>query len=307
MKDILLITNVAAGTHDEEVMQVAAQQLRQHTDVEIVETCDRGELDVALGELGDRVVVIAGGDGSLHLAVASLCAQGKLADATIGLIPLGTGNDFARGMRLPLDPVAAAEIVTGGQPRRTDILIDDSGNVVVNAVHVGVGADAARAAGRWKSTLGKVRLGKVGYRVGAVVAGFTTSGYHIKVEADGKVLTDGDRPVLQVGIGNSSRVGGGAPLAPDATPDDGVVDVVVSYAVSPRQRFRYGLQLRRGTHGQRADVDTTTARKVTVSGKPPFYCNADGELIGPLSERTWTVEPGAFTMLLPRPDQEGHD
>lgn len=306
VKDILVMTNVEAGTNDEEAVETAADRLRQSTDVEVVATCDRGEVDTALAALGERDLVVAGGDGSLHMAVASLHSQGTLKDTRIGLIPLGTGNDFARGTHIPLDPLEAADVITAGRDRRIDILVDDSGGVVVNAAHVGVGADAGREARGWKSALGKVNLRRLGYGVGAVIAGFKTTGYHLRVVADGKVLADGSRRVLQVGVGNGSRVGGGTRLTPDASPTDGLADILVSFAVAPRERFLYGVHLKRGTHDERHDVGTARAHQVTVDGEA-FYCNVDGELIGPLRERTWTVEPQAFTMALPSTAQAADD
>ena len=64
----------------------------------------------------------------------------ELTTAVLGLLPLGTGNDFARGTDLPLDPVAAAEVVLRDNPRPMDLVVDEVGEVVVNGVHVGVGA-----------------------------------------------------------------------------------------------------------------------------------------------------------------------
>lgn len=306
MKDIVLITNVESGTHDEEIVQSAADRLRESSSVDVVATCDRGELDMTLATLGDRDLVVAGGDGSLHMAVASLHSQGTLHDTRIGLIPLGTGNDFARGAHIPLDHLEAADVITTGRDCWVDILVDDSGNVVVNAAHVGVGADAGIEARTWKSALNKVKLGKVGYAVGAVVAGFKTSGYHLKVVADGEVIADGSRRVLQVGVTNGSRIGGGTRLTPDANPTDGFADVLVSFAVAPRDRFLYAVHLKSGTHDERGDVVMTRARHVEVSGEA-FFCNTDGELIGPLRDRTWTLQPHAFKMALPTTSQAADD
>jgi diacylglycerol kinase (ATP) len=123
------------------------------------------------------------------------------------------------------------------------------------------------------------------------------------VVADGEVLADGSRRVLQVAVGNGTRVGGGTELTPDAVPTDGLADVLVSFAMEPLERLRYGIHLRRGRHHQRDDVRTVRAREVEVSGQE-FCCDTDGELAGPMSSRTWTVLPEAFTMMLPTSAQE---
>jgi hypothetical protein len=72
-----------------------------------------------------------------------LWRRGEAATTPVGLVPLGTGNDFARGVGIPLDHIEAARLVRTGRPRPVDLIVDDSGGVVVNAVHVGAGADAA--------------------------------------------------------------------------------------------------------------------------------------------------------------------
>ena len=293
MRRILLITNADAGTNDQQAVDAALEVLRKDADVEVAATSDPDELDDVLGKRDGRDVVVAGGDGSLHAVVAALYRRGELAEPSLGLIPLGTGNDFARGVRIPLDPARAAEVATHGRPAHIDILVDDEDGVVVNAVHLGVGADAGREASPWKK-----RLGKAGYAVGAVIAGFKSDGDRVRVEAGGQVLADGSRRVLQVGIGNGCYVGGGTPLTPDADPTDGQLDVMVSFSVRRRERLLYAVHLKRGTHEQRHDVQTTRTSRVEVSGEP-FHCNADGELAGPFGRRRWEIRPGAFTMRLP--------
>jgi diacylglycerol kinase (ATP) len=72
-----------------------------------------------------------------------LWRRGEAATTPVGLVPLGTGNDFARGVGIPLDHIEAARLVRTGRPRPVDLIVDDSGGVVVNAVHVGAGAGAA--------------------------------------------------------------------------------------------------------------------------------------------------------------------
>ena len=76
--------------------------------------------------------------------VAALHRRHELAGATLGLLPLGTGNDFARGTGIPLDIEDAARLVLAGEPRQVDLIVDETGEIVVNNVHVGVGAQASR-------------------------------------------------------------------------------------------------------------------------------------------------------------------
>ena len=95
MDPLLLITNSDAGTNDTENLDKALSVLRAAVDVEVCPTSDQGELDGVLHRRGCRRVIVAGGDGSLHTVVAALYRRQELHDVVLGLIPLGTGNDFA--------------------------------------------------------------------------------------------------------------------------------------------------------------------------------------------------------------------
>lgn len=299
MDSALMITNAGAGSNDTDAVDAALAVLRASgITVEVAATSDLDELRGVLAERRGRDLIVAGGDGSLHAVIAVLQSVGELDQPVLGLIPLGTGNDFARGVKLPLDPADAADVIVSGRVGAVDILTDDDDGVVVNAVHAGVGAEAGREAESWKS-----RLGKLGYVVGAVIAGVKSQGHRLKVVADGEVLADGHRRVLQVGVSNGACVGGGTELSPDADPTDGQVDVLVSFGVAAKDRLLYGIRLKRGTHEERHDVRQARATHVEISGEE-FWCNADGELVGPVRSRSWELHPGAVTMLLPTKEQE---
>ncbi|GGT08648.1 diacylglycerol/lipid kinase family protein [Nonomuraea spiralis] len=199
----------------------------------------------------DRVPVVLGGDGSVHALVAALLERGRLNAAPIGLIPMGTGNDLARTLGLPLDPAEAARVVLAGHERAMDLLIDDDGGVVVNAVHLGVGAQVCTG-----------------------------------------------RRVLMAGVGNGATIGGGTPLTPAARPDDGLAEVVVSYATGPLARLAYAAGLRRGRHPARPDVRTFRGRRITIAGGP-VPASVDGTLEQVAQGRTWIVRPAAWRVLAP--------
>jgi len=285
----LLVASERAGSTDEDEVQAAVDVLG----AELL-TCHAPEdLDHALDRLDGRTLVIAGGDGSLHLAVTKLHLRGQLATTRIGLVPLGTGNDLARALDLPMDTADAARVVRDGRARAMDLLLADDGGIVVNAAHVGVGAEAAVHAGRLKP-----RLGPAAYPIGAVRAGLRTTGWRLCVEVDGQVLSDTRRRTLMVGIGNGRGIGGGTPLLPHAVPDDGLLDVVVSTATGPFAKVRYGAALAAGQHLSDRDVRYTTGTTVTVSGEP-VGVNSDGETGPEVRRRTWTVAPGAWSLVRP--------
>ncbi|WP_346618858.1 diacylglycerol kinase family protein [Blastococcus montanus] len=300
---LLLVVNGAAGTAHDEAVQAATTELRTGADVVVAATSDAAELDEVLGGEPDRRVVVLGGDGSVHAVVRALDRAGRLApDAPVGIIACGTGNDLARALGLPLNPAEGAAAVLAGTPRPLDLVRDDRGQVVVNAVHAGVGAEAAAEAVRLKG-----RLGAAAYPLGAAIAGVAGTGWDLRVEIDGRIATheaegwaaDGGRGVLMLGVCNGSTIGGGTALAPGARPDDGWLDVVVSIATGPVARVAFGTALTTGGHVDRPDVLVTRGREVRVSGGP-VDVDADGELDELADARTWRVEPAAWSVLAPR-------
>lgn len=303
MRSLLVITNADAGTSDEERLDTALGILRQEASVEVARTSNPGELDGVLHRAGGRIVVVAGGDGSMHAVVTALYKRHELGGATLALLPMGTGNDFARGNDIPLEIEEAAGLVLSGEARPVDLLVDETGSIVVNNVHVGVGAQASRKGHKWKTRLGavgfgKVNLGKMGYPIGALLSAFHPPSWRMRVEVDGTVVNDVNRPVLMVAIGNGGNVGGGTELNPDADTEDGLIDIMISRAVSPMAKFGYVARLRKGEHDQRDDVVSLRGRSVKVSGEE-FWLSADGEISGPERSRSWRLEPAAYSMILP--------
>ncbi|GAA4087650.1 diacylglycerol/lipid kinase family protein [Nocardioides kongjuensis] len=290
---LLLITNSDAGTADREAVDAALAVLREGAEVEVSGTSSPEELDDVLASAGERTVVVAGGDGSIHAVVQALHARADLAGRTLALIPLGTGNDFARTLGLPLDPAQAAHVVLTGTPRPTDLVVDEDGQVTVNSVHLGAGAEAGKRGARWKE-----RLGKVGYPIGALQTALNPPSLRVRVEVDDEVVVDVDQPVLMVAVGNGASVGGGTELTPDAEPHDGQVDVLVATPRGPVARLGYLVRLPFARHEDHGDVRILRGRTVRVSGTA-FDCNSDGEIDGPVRSRTWRVQPAAYAMVVP--------
>lgn len=295
---LLVITNAAAGTNEDEVLEPALEAMRKRADVKVAATASPDELAEVLAQLDGRQVVVAGGDGSLHAVVQALYDAGLLHRTAVSLLPLGTGNDFARGMGIPLDTLAAVAVVLDGDLRPVDLITDDEGGIVINNVHAGVSAQASRHGARWKQRLGSVNLGKVGYPVGAAIAALRPQMIRLDILVDGNAVSSRKQPVLMLSVGNSSHVGGGTPITPDATPEDGRADVMVSFATGGLSRLGFALTLRKGEHQQREDVRRVRGRVVSIRGRRDFWCSADGEITGPHRAKRWVVQSGALQMVL---------
>ncbi|MTB88425.1 YegS/Rv2252/BmrU family lipid kinase [Aeromicrobium senzhongii] len=291
MNSWLAVSNAGAGSSDETVIEEALGALRHAADVEHVATKDPDDLARTLAEHPDVDLVVAmGGDGSLHAVVQALYDAGRLPGTAVGLVPLGTGNDFARTLELDEDPVLAARDLGAGTERDIDLIVDDHDIVVVNAAHVGIGAEAAARAEPVKWA-----LGPLAYVLGALSTLFTR-GADVHVTIDDRTLSG---QVAQVAVGNGRFVGGGGELLPRAVIDDGLMDVAVAFAGRVPQRIAYALHLRRGTHPGADFVHYTRATSVKVVGEA-VRCTTDGELTEMRTEHAWAVTPGGLRMRLPK-------
>lgn len=293
-RSVLAVVNVAAGSAERAAVTAACDALDGSCELEVTETRSSHDLDAAIADLDGRDLLVVGGDGSVHLAVTSLRRAGLLAATRVGIVPLGTGNDLARTLGLPLEPGPAARVAVEGRDRTLDLLVDEVDGIAVNAVHAGIGAEAAR-----RSAGTKDGLGTLAYPLGALSAGIAVDGWRVTVTLDGRSLAPADADgVLMVAVGNGRTVGGGTPLLPDAEPDDGLLDVLVCTAIRPAARAAFGVALVRGQHPARDDVVVARGREVAVEGASIPY-NVDGELSGEAGERRLRVEPGAWTVRVP--------
>ncbi|MGB3827675.1 MAG: diacylglycerol kinase family protein [Ornithinimicrobium sp.] len=298
LPSVLVIANAAAGSAaDDDVDRVLAV-LGEHAQTEVVIPDGDEEMSQALGSADGRDVVVMGGDGSLNW-VLSTCVADDLFDgiASIGLVPMGTGNDFARGMGLPLDLSEAARVAVQGERQDCDLLVDEDQNVVMNAVHAGI---AAAATGNAESLKGALGIG--GYAVGALKAGMSTKGWEVAVWVDGREVLDEDHDALMVTIAVGGSVGGGTPVAPDASHSDRKADVMIATALGSWDRLTFASDLRRGRHVERDDVQVVQGTEVKIASVDPdrtFVINADGDLGQQYRERTWTLRPRAWVCRVP--------
>lgn len=297
----LVVANRRAGSADAERLDEVVAELAPHAPVEVRDTADRRALEDAIDDLGDRMLVVVGGDGSLHVAVQALRDRDRLVDTRVGLVPGGTGDDMARTLGLPLDdPREAARIVATVEPRALDLLVDDAGGIVVNAVHLGLGAEAAR-----RSEPLKGALGAVAYPIGAAIEGVREEGWRLDVSVDDAPLhRSDDAPLLAAAVFNGPCVGGGTRLCPPAEPDDGELDVVVVRDPGTAGRLALVDALRTGDPLARDEITHRRGRRMTVAGEA-VRPNADGEVSDPVERRTWSVEPGAWWIAAPETRASG--
>ncbi len=257
--------------------------------------------------LAGETVVCLSGDGMLG-AVADTLRE--IPDALLGVLPGGRGNDLARVLGIPEDPVQACAIVAAGFSRRLD-LGEVGGRAFVGIASVGFDSEANRIANAAPSWLGNLV-----YAYGALRAliGWRAARFEIELthaaalsgagaQGHGRAADEpGERYSFTgytVGACNSKTYGGGMRAAPDALLDDGLLDVVVLESVS-KIRFltRILPKVFSGTHVREPNVRVFRAREVSVSADRPFTMYADGDPIGELPLVVRTVS-GAVRVLVP--------
>lgn len=248
----------------------------------------RFELDRAdeVAEALPERVVVAGGDGSIGRAAEAAAA----ARAPLGVVPVGTANDFARALGLPDDRGEATELAATGERRQSLDLGRVGRRPFVNAASAGLSPVAARKADRLKRF-----LGPVSYTVGALRAGLFAKPVRARVEVDGATAFDGH--AWQVIVGLTGAFGGGAGV--DADPADGRLDLVAIEARSRARLVLHGYGLRAGAVEEQEGVITATGARIEVETDSEAGFNVDGELV---DERRleFTAEPRAFEVVVGR-------
>jgi diacylglycerol kinase (ATP) len=238
--------------------------------MEVGETRSDGhavELAAAAAGAGWSAVVAIGGDGTVHQVANGLLSANP--SPPLGIIPAGSGNDFALAAGVPARPLAAAQAILSGRERRVDV-----GRVgerwFTNGVGVGLDARVGIEANRNRRLRGMAiylwALARVLPRYRAPT---------VRVEVDGRELIHA--PLTLVTVGNGARHGGAFWLSPSARVDDGVLDLCACEALSiPRILGFLPLTLR-GTHVGAACVRTGTGRRVRISSADPLPVHVDGE------------------------------
>ncbi|WP_028644291.1 diacylglycerol/lipid kinase family protein [Nocardioides sp. URHA0020] len=242
-------------------------------------------LDLARQCVADGVeaLVIAGGDGMVHLAVQALAGS----STKLGVIPAGTGNDVARYFDLPRkDLRAAAERVLAGTSRTVDLARSGS-KYFTTVLCAGFDAVVNERANAMTWPKGQMR-----YNIATLAELRTFNPLPYVLHLDGETLSF---EAMMVSIGNGPSFGGGLRITEGAVLDDGMLDVVIIKPMSKPALVRTYPKLFKGTHTTHPAYEHHRVRSVTVAA-PGIVSYADGERFGALP---LTVEcaPGALTVL----------
>lgn len=285
---LVVVGNGSAGSGDRRTVERLAGRLAAHLPTTLTWTSSPDDLDEVVRTIDDRRrLVVAGGDGSVHALVNAMSRADRL-DVPIAVAPLGTGNDLAGGLGIT-DVDDAVRLAVGDETRSIDLL--RCGDLVgVNVVHLGIGAESAAAASRWKP-----RLGAAAYPLTALATGMRFEPFRATLRLDDGAPESGK--FTMIAVANGRRIGGGFPVAPSASVDDGDLEVVLVRETSTLQRAQLALAGRRAEHPELDFVDRRVVRRIRVE-TDGVGRNVDGE-VDEVDVLDVSLEPAALEVCAP--------
>jgi diacylglycerol kinase (ATP) len=295
MTKTCIILNPAAG-NIRDLDDVVARMARL-PDAEIRLTGRRGSGARFAGTAirkGRDVIIAAGGDGTLNEVINGIGEN--LGNARVGLIPLGTGNDFARTIGVPTDLDDAIDVIAAGETRAVDLV-----RVTSDAVRYFVNVSAGGFSGLVDEKLTpkmKKTWGPLAYLRSAAAALSELRAYRTTLAFDNSESLTLD--LYNVVVANGRYVGGGTLIAPEASVDDGLLDIVLIPQRPATELALLAAQVAMGTHLTSDAIVFRRAAKLTVNSKPGMWFNVDGELVGNEPAR-FEILPRALRFIAPKP------
>lgn len=232
------------------------------------------------------LVIIAGGDGTISCAAESLVATGL----PLGILPMGTANDLARTLQIPLDPMAALEVIIKAKSRPVDL--GSVNNILFfNAASIGLGTKVTRHLSKGM----KGRWGVLSYARSVWDAFKANRSFRAKIYCDGKMI---NIQSIQIAVGNGRFYGGGMAIKDDAAINDQRLDL---YSIKPQKFWKLlslAPALRMGQFDRQPYVDVVSGREIEIYTRRKKSVSADGEL-STQTPAKFHILPGALQVFVP--------
>ena len=263
--------------------------------VVVHESADVGDLEAQVrSELsgGMEQIIVAGGDGSVHEAINGIMLSGR--DAALGLIPTGTGNDFAKAAQIPLDWEAATSLLARriadhARPRKIDLGIMND-RYFANGAGIGLDAKVTEIARSYRWPIGDAVYLFAIFRT--MIDEIATPA--IEIESD-NLRWHG--PVTLVSVSNGPWIGGMFHIAPMAANDDGKLELLIAAPVTRRRIMQLLPKLMKGEHMNQPEITHASVRKVTIRASEPLPSHLDGEIQPMQSSFDIELLPDALHLL----------
>ena len=267
----------------------------------VMRVFDEGGIDVAVERFGSAaevspdiirrgtgfdLAIVCGGDGTINAAARGLIETGL----PVGILPMGTANDLARTLYVPLELTEAARVIVAGHTRTIDVG-SVNGHYFFNVASIGLAADLARGLTRDV----KKRWGRLAYAITAFRTLLFARPFSATI-----VTKDGEQKVktMQIAVGNGRHYGGGTVIEASAAIDDGHLDL---YSLEVSGVWKLALMawdFRRGTHGLWSEVRTHRCTEFEIRTRRPRSVNTDGDLVT-FTPAYFAVHPGALKIFTP--------
>jgi diacylglycerol kinase (ATP) len=233
------------------------------------------ELARQAGEQGHDLVIALGGDGTVHEVINGLMQVPPEKRPALGIVPLGSGNDFAHILGLHIEPALALRAALEGTLHPLDMasVCDENGRLEYFNNTLGIGFDAV--VNYYTRQITRIH-GFMMYFVAlirTIFRHFETVDLHVETDRE-----TWDLNTLMLAVGNGPREGGGFLVTPDARLDDGILNYVTIHKISRLLMLRLVPEVMKGTHGRFKVVRMGTCRKMNVSGAKPLVVHCDGEV-----------------------------
>ena len=297
---LVIIANPRSGRGRSEAKLREIESMLRDWDLDyrMVRTAGPGHAAEAAAEAlrgGDRFLVAAGGDGTVHEVVNGMLAGGRpvAADAVLGVLATGSGCDFVKSFGIPGDAVRAARRLTGDAVRTIDVgkvTFADGGATTVkyfaNIAKAGLGGSVVARASRLPGVFATTR-----YFFGFWLTLPRFRPATVRLDADGQAF---EWVAQNVVVANGRFYGGGMQISPNSRPDDGRLDVLVM--TGPKSDAYTTLpKVYRGTHLPHRNIAELRVSCVTVEADAPYPIEADGEVLG-TTPATFEVIPAALRL-----------
>jgi len=233
------------------------------------------ELAHQAGLDGYELVVAVGGDGTVHEVINGLMQVPENQRPILGIVPVGSGNDFAHAAGVPLEPVEALTHALKSEPSIIDMgrLADEHGRVEYFDNTLGIGFDTVVTLRSHKIPFLRGFLMYLVAVIQTIILDFDPAPMHIETEK-----TTWDEHSLMLVLCNGPREGGGFLVAPEARLDDGILHYASIGDIGRLMMFRLVPEVMKGTHGRFACVRMGDCHKMTLKSEKPLFIHLDGEI-----------------------------
>ena len=278
--------------------------LRLVYETEVFETLSRNDAFSLASKAVDShydIIIAAGGDGTLHQVVNGILKgrEGYKNLPALVVFPVGTGNDFARTLNIPSDPVKLVQLLQKFEPQYLDVgevhYTTDSGakdhRYFINVADIGMGPQVVKKVLSSDRTFGSA----FAYYISIVTTFFT---YRPMVVTAHTSSWNWQGKLRTLAIANGRYYGHGLCVAPEAQPNDGILDAFICGNVSVLDFIRYSIPLKKGKHIRHREVFYKKVDGIDLTSEKECLIEADGELLGKLPARI-QITPLKLKMLLP--------